>query len=254
MRAGYTILRLSTSNLVQYLRLHTCSSYFFHCRYLYRRYKCSNLAEIKLYFSTIPFQRATDTRRASFIDNERLSYHHRLRTVADIRSCKVPPLSQNSKMHSSYLLPILTTFLSLTTANPAPISNTPSTEVSSIQKRGANWCTLHYVQSNEGPSKLWVYGPNTSTDPNAAAPPLGIFQYNEGGAFTPLPGYGDWLVAINNLDQSVTFMRQGTVSKDSWTVKKADSGTVGSCGVGAWNYGVSRTMDCGFTCVPYNGP
>ena len=157
-------------------------------------------------------------------------------------------------MHSNYLLPVLTGFFALATAIPLSDSGVLSTESSAIQKRGENWCTLHYIQDNQGPSKLSVFGPNTNPDPKSAAPRLGLFQPSDGGAYTPLPGYGDFLLAINNPDQSVTFSRHGTVSKDSWTIKKDDKGPVGSCSVGDWFYGVSRTMDCGFTCVPYNGP
>jgi len=153
-------------------------------------------------------------------------------------------------MHSTYLLSILAGFIALTTASPVSSTN----ETSPIQKRGANWCTLHYLQENQGPSKLTVYGPNTSDDPKASPPTLGLFRVGDGGTWTPLVGYGDWMVAINNPDHSVTFSRHGTVSKDSWTVKKEDKGTVGSCGVGEWYYDLSRSMDCGFTCMPYNGP
>lgn len=158
-------------------------------------------------------------------------------------------------MHTTYILTLLATLSTLSSAIPFPISEIPSsTAESAIQKRGANWCTLHYNQDNHGVSKLSVYAPNTSPDPKAQAPPLGFFTPIGGGAYTPLPGYGDFLVVVNNPDQSVTFSRHGTVTKDSWTIGKDDKGTVGSCGVGGWFYGSSRSMDCGFTCVPYNGP
>ncbi len=41
------------------------------------------------------------------------------------------------------------------------------------------------------------------------------------------------------------------LNKASWSVAKDAQGEVGQCSVGAWSYGTSRSIDCGFTCVPY---
>ena len=53
-------------------------------------------------------------------------------------------------------------------------------------------------------SKLAVDAPQT--DANSEQQQLGFLSNSwANGAYTPLPGYGDTLVAVNNPDQSVTF-------------------------------------------------
>ena len=160
-------------------------------------------------------------------------------------------------MRSNYLFFVLAGFSALVTAVPVSNSDMISTESSTIQKRGRTDCTLHYTQqktadkngNNGNHSDLKVFGPKPNSDPKSTAPDLGLVTpSSSGGAFTPLPGYGDFLLAVDNADNSVTFRRHGSVSKDTWTIKFDDKGEVGLCNVGAWADS-SRQMDCGFECV-----
>ncbi|KAK4691623.1 hypothetical protein P7C71_g5414, partial [Lecanoromycetidae sp. Uapishka_2] len=144
---------------------------------------------------------------------------------------------------------------------PAPDSDSIDWDYHINAKRDGGWCTFHYYQSATTQlSWLEVYdvAPTSGTAPRLGGTvPLviGVTTYNN-GAFTPLPGYGDFLVAANDADKNVTFSRHGTISGDSWTILESDEGTglTHECSVGAWNYGDSRSMDCGFSCTPYTGP
>ena len=160
---------------------------------------------------------------------------------------------------------VLLSFLSINFALsfPAPERGSIDSEHHSNTKRAKpGWCTLHYVQftinlgrgGGAGNSRLTVYDPSPSGQSRVPIP--GAFNYYN-GAYNILPDYGDFLVALNDDDDNVTFKRHGTISADTWTVLKNDSGSglAGhDCSVGGWYYGISRSMDCGFECTPYTGP
>lgn len=152
---------------------------------------------------------------------------------------------------------LLLSLLSINLAVSLPTTHPDSIQVShtKAKRQIAGWCTLHYIQ-NQRPrdSSLFVYGPSVN---GGKGPILDGFTNYFNGAYSILPGYGDFLVATQNATTNdVTFRRHGTVSGDTWTILGTDQGAdlAGHiCGVGKWS-GTSRSMDCGFECTPFTGP
>ena len=158
-------------------------------------------------------------------------------------------------MYSATLLLSLLS-INLAVSLPAPDSSSIDMQYHiNARRENPGWCTLHYYQTTTvGRSNLFVF--DAAAD-GVTPPALGGSINMPNGAFSPLPGYGDFLVVTNDASGNVTFRRHGTISGDTWTILHSDSGdnlAGHQCNVGGWFYGDSRTMDCGFGCTPYTGP
>ena len=155
---------------------------------------------------------------------------------------------------------LLLSLLSINLAASLPAPDPDSIDMDyhiNTKRQSFGWCTFHYSQVLGGPSidngisRLTVYG----AVPSGVSPPLIAYSWAiPYGAISPLPGFGDFLLAQNDNQGNVTFRRQGVVSGDTWTILQTDLGdNLGGhqCSVGKWGY-TSREMDCGFECTPYN--
>lgn len=115
-----------------------------------------------------------------------------------------------------YLPTLLLSLLSinLSVSLSAPNSHSIDLDYHINAKRDAGWCTLHYLQSTTGGSKLFIYHAAPS---GRTGPILGDYTSLSNDALAPLPGYADFPVAVNDVSNYVTSSPYGTVTGDTWT-------------------------------------